>query len=365
MELFDRIEDKREDLIALTQDLVRVPTVNPPGRDYRLCAEMIGKRLAVRGFEVKYLRAEGTPGDSPRFPRENVVARWQGSRPGPCIHFNGHIDVVPAGEGWTFDPFAADLCDGKIYGRGTCDMKGGLAAAVIAAEALQEAFPNFPGAIEISGTADEESGGWGGVAFMAERGYFSRPRVEHVVIPEPLNVDRVCLGHRGAWWAEVETFGRIAHGAMPFLGDCAVRHMAAFMGRLEADLFPRLAARQTAMPVVPPGARSSTLNINALHGGLAEDHDGLPAPLVPDSCQLVLDRRFLIEESPEEVRREVVEILEALRVSRPGFRYAIKDIMDHPADHDRGDGARRSGGQRGHCRGPRPARPAYRLARDL
>ena len=64
-------------------------------------------------------------------------------------------------------------------------------------------------------------------AYLAERGWFSRPRVDHVIIPEPLNVDRVCIGHRGVWWAEIETKGRIAHGSMPFLGDSAIRHMAA------------------------------------------------------------------------------------------------------------------------------------------
>ncbi len=83
------------------------------------------------------------------------------------MHFNSHIDVVEVGHGWTVEPFAAEVRDGKLYGRGACDMKGGLAASVIAAEALIEAWPDFPGAIEISGTADEESGGYGGVAHLA------------------------------------------------------------------------------------------------------------------------------------------------------------------------------------------------------
>ncbi|MFZ1430180.1 MAG: hypothetical protein WAS21_25830, partial [Geminicoccaceae bacterium] len=74
---------------------------------------------------------------------------------------------------------------------------------------------------------DEESGGFGGVAFLAGQGLFSTPRVDHVIIPEPLNVDRVCIGHRGVWWAEIETHGRIAHASMPFLGDCGVRRMGA------------------------------------------------------------------------------------------------------------------------------------------
>ena len=175
-------------------------------------------------------------------------------------------------------------------------MKGGLAASIIAVESLIELAPGLAGSLEISGTADEESGGYGGVAYLSEQGFFSRPRVDHVIIPEPLNKDRVCLGHRGVWWAEIETRGRIAHGSMPFLGDCAVRHMHAVLRAFEEELFPALATKRTAMPVVPEGAKQSTLNINSLHGGQQEGFDGLPSPLVPDSCRMVIDRRFLIEE---------------------------------------------------------------------
>src|SRR5690349_19955732 len=104
--LFARIDDCRDDVDALTRELVRVPTVNPPGHAYDACAVLIGQRLAGRGFAVEYLRATGAPGDSARHPRTNVVARIEGAGPGPCIHFNGHIDVVEAGQGWTVDPFA-------------------------------------------------------------------------------------------------------------------------------------------------------------------------------------------------------------------------------------------------------------------
>ncbi len=325
--LLRRIDDKREDLVELTRALVRVPTVNPPGEAYRSCCELLGARLAARGFEVRHRRARGTPGDSDRFPRWNVVARREGSRPGPCVHLNGHIDVVEAGEGWTVDPWAGVVREGKLFGRGTCDMKGGIAAAVVAAETLLEAEPDLPGAIEISGTADEESGGYGGVAWLAREGFFSKPRVDHVIIPEPLNVDRVCIGHRGVWWAEVTTHGRIAHGSMPFLGDCAVRHMGAFLRALEEELWPKLARRRTAMPVVPEAARASTLNVNAIQGGQPLG-EGLPSPCVPDRCRIVLDRRFLIEEPLAEVKGEIRAILERLERERPGFRWSLRDLFE-------------------------------------
>lgn len=324
---FVLIDDRVDDLVELTGDLIRFPTINPPGEAYQPCAEFIGERLAKRGFAVEYVRAEETPGDTDKYPRINVIARREGKRPGPCIHFNGHIDVVEVGAGWTVPPFDGLVKDGRVYGRGACDMKGGLSAAIIAAECLLEADPDLPGVIEISGTVDEESGGYGGVAYLAERGWFSAPRVNHVVIPEPLNVDRVCIGHRGVWWAEIETFGRIAHGSMPFLGDSAIRHMTAVLERFERDLYPMLAARQTDMPVVPDGAKQSTLNINSIHGGQGEQHEGLPAPCVADSCRMIIDRRFLIEESLEQVRAEITDILDDLEQTRPDFRFDIRDMF--------------------------------------
>lgn len=225
--LLARVDDKRDSLVDLTQTLVRVPTINPPGEAYEACCRVIGNRLAERGFDVDYLRAAGAPADSDAYPRTNVIARRSGATPGPCVHFNGHIDVVAVGEGWSVDPFAAELREGRIYGRGTCDMKGGIAAAIIAVEALIEVGVDLPGALEVSGTVDEETGGYAGVAWLAERGFFSKPRVNYVIIPEPLNKDCICLGHRGVWWAELEVKGRIAHGSMPFLGVSAIRGMAA------------------------------------------------------------------------------------------------------------------------------------------
>ncbi|MCA8928805.1 MAG: M20/M25/M40 family metallo-hydrolase, partial [Alphaproteobacteria bacterium] len=155
-----RVRSKQADLVAFAQDLIRVPSLNPPGKAYREACETLGNRLKQRGFQVEYIRGEGAPGDSDRYPRWNVVARREGRSAGACVHFNSHIDVVEVGHRWTVDPFAGTVKDGRLYGRGACDMKGGLAASVIAAEALIEAWPDFPGAIEISGTADEESGGY-------------------------------------------------------------------------------------------------------------------------------------------------------------------------------------------------------------
>ena len=324
------VDTRRQDLIGLAQDLIRIPTLNPPGQKYREICDYLAARFMAQGFTVEMIRAEGTPGDSDAYPRWNMVARFNNG-PGGCVHFNSHHDVVEVGHGWTRDPFAGTLEGDRLYGRGACDMKGGMAASIIAAEAFMAACPGWRGTIEISATADEETGGYGGVAHLAELGYFDPARVQHVIIPEPLHKDRICLGHRGVWWAEIETQGRIAHGSMPFLGDSAIRHMGTVLAEIEERLYPLLASRRTAMPVVPEGARSSTLNINSIHGGEPEQDagfTGLPAPCVADRCRIIIDRRFLIEEDLAAVKAEMIAVLERLRASRPGFAYEIRDLFE-------------------------------------
>ena len=199
---------------------------------------------------------------------------------------------------------------------------------MIAVGAYREFNTNFVGSVEVCGTADEETGGYGGVGYLAEKGILAKPRIDHVIIPEPLNKDRICLGHRGVWWAEIETLGKIAHGSMPFDGDSAIRHMQAVLERFEKDLYPLLKNKKTDMPVVPDGAKESTMNINSIHGGETEEFEGLPSPLVADSCRIIIDRRFLIEEKLEEVKDEVAQILEKLSDDREGFLFKLKDLFE-------------------------------------
>ncbi|MBM2577327.1 acetylornithine deacetylase/succinyl-diaminopimelate desuccinylase family protein [Jannaschia sp. Os4] len=328
--LLTEIEAREDECAALCAEMVRMPTLNPPGLHYRDICEWAGGRYRRLGWDVEMIRALGAPGDSEDFPRWNVLVRHEAG-PGPVLHLNGHHDVVAVGDGWTRDPFGGEIDGGRVWGRGTCDMKGGIASAMIAAETLARYMTH--GAVELSLTADEESGGYGGVAHLAQLGRYER--VDHVIIPEPLDPGRICLGHRGVWWAEIETKGRIAHGSMPFLGDCAVRHMGAVLDEMEATLFPLLEGRRTPEPVVPEGARASTLNLNAVHGGepvQPEGYDGLPSACVPDRCVLTIDRRFLPEEELSAVKAEVAQLMERVRAKRPDFRYEIRDLFEvHPS----------------------------------
>src|SRR5438128_3499138 len=238
------VDRAADEIVQFTADLVRIPTVNPPGDAYDVCARFLGEQLRRCHFDVEYIVADGRPEHTAGHPRVNVVGSRRG-RGGPVVHLNGHFDVVPPGDGWTLDPFAGIVRDGKIYGRGTCDMKAGSAAAVFAAEAIRRAGIELPGTLEISGTVDEESGGFAGVAWLAERGRIAKGRTDYVIIPEPLNVDAICIGHRGVYWFELTTRGRIAHGSMPFLGVNAIEGMGHVLAAISHELNPVLAGRVT------------------------------------------------------------------------------------------------------------------------
>jgi len=320
--ILSEVDRAADEIVDLTADLVRIPTVNPPGEAYDACARFLGGYLERRAFGVEYIAAEGRAEHTTRHPRVNVIGSRRGG-PGPVVHLNGHIDVVPAGDGWTVDPFGGLVRDGKIFGRGVCDMKAGIAAAVFAAEAIERAGVTLPGTVEISGTVDEESG----VAHLAESGRIAKGRTDYVIIPEPLNVDRICIGHRGVYWFEVTARGRIGHGSMPFLGVSAIDGMGRLLQSVREILMPALASRRTAVPVVPPRARQATINVNGIDGG--QPVGGIQTPCVADLCRAVFDRRFLIEEGFDATKNEIAELVArvAADTGAAGVRFHVRDLM--------------------------------------
>jgi succinyl-diaminopimelate desuccinylase len=316
--VLDQVDGLLEELVAYTRALVRIPTVNPPGEGYATCAALVAERLGGLGYTVEQLPADGLPEHSARYPRINVVGTLGDG--GPVLHFNGHYDVVPPGSGWSTDPFGGALVDGKIYGRGTCDQKAGLAASLYAVEAIRRAGMRLNGSIEQSATADEESGGFAGVAHLCDSGRLRRDRQRYVVITEPLDPERVCIGHRGVYWFELATRGRIGHGSMPGLAVNAAEQMARLIEAVDRELRPLLRQRISEAPVEPPAARQPSINLNALHAG--QPLGGWQTPAVPDLCQAVFDRRFIHEETFEAVRAEIVALLD-----RQGIAYELRDLM--------------------------------------
>jgi succinyl-diaminopimelate desuccinylase len=323
--ILDEVDRLRDELVEFARELVRIPTVNPPGDAYDTCARALGERLRRSGFEIDYVPADGRPEHTALHPRINVVGTRRGSGRGRVVHLNGHLDVVPPGAGWTVDPFEGLVRDGRIYGRGACDMKAGIAAAVYAAEAIRRAGVSLPGAIDISGTVDEESGGLAGVAWLAETRRLTAAGTDFVIIPEPLSPDRICVGHRGVYWFQVTTRGRTAHGSMPFLGVNAIEHMGIVLEAFRTELVPRLVARTTSAPVVPEEARHPTFNINGIAGG--QPITGPQTPCVADVCRAIFDRRFLVEEGFESARREIASLLDRTARGAGGFEYELTDVM--------------------------------------
>jgi succinyl-diaminopimelate desuccinylase len=324
--ILSEVDRAADEIVQFTADLVRIPTVNPPGEAYDACARFLGEYFERRALGVEYIAAEGRAEHTTRHPRVNVIGSRRGG-PGPVVHLNGHIDVVPAGDGWTVNPFGGLVRDGKIFGRGACDMKAGIAAAVFAVEAIERAGLTLPGTVEISGTVDEESGGFAGVAHLAESGRIAKGRTDYVIIPEPLNVDRICIGHRGVYWFEVTARGRIGHGSMPFLGVSAIDGMGRLLQSVREILMPALASRRTAVPVVPPAARHATINVNGIDGG--QPVGGIQTPCVADLCRAVFDRRFLIEEGFDATKKEIAELVARVAgdTGAAGVRFDLRDLM--------------------------------------
>ena len=149
------VDRAADEIVDFAARLVRIPTVNPPGEEYEACANVIGDQLRAHGAEVQLLPAIGRHEHTPQHPR---------------------------GLGWTRDPFGAEIAGGKLYGRGSCDMKAGIAAAVFAVEAIRRSGITTTAPIEVSGTVDEESGGFAGVAWLAENRLLSRERTKAVII---------------------------------------------------------------------------------------------------------------------------------------------------------------------------------------
>jgi succinyl-diaminopimelate desuccinylase len=314
-----------DEAATFLQGLLRIPTINPPGQAYPECAVYIGEHLRTLGYAVEYI--ELTPAEVAELapygaglPRMNVLGRLDGSQGRPVLHFNGHMDVVPVGPGWSTNPFGGEIRNGRIFGRGASDMKGGIAAQIYAVEAIRRAGLQLQGTVEQSGVVDEESTGNrnAGMGYLVERGYISSERTNYVVITEPLNVDNICLGHRGAIWGEITTFGRQSHGSTPEQGINAIEHMASFIDEVTYELKPRLLQRLNRQPVVPTSASAASISFNMVQGGTNVNS-------VPDGCTVAFDRRLVIDEKLDDARCELQAILDRLASTIPGFRYSYKE----------------------------------------
>ncbi|HKQ23351.1 MAG TPA: M20 family metallopeptidase [Burkholderiales bacterium] len=265
------------DAIELTKQMVRMNTINPPG-DEEHCARHLGVLLENAGFKVTYHTLSSK--------RASLVATIGGSSEKAPLCFTGHIDTVPLGAAkWKMDPFAADTDAGKLYGRGTSDMKSGVAAFVTACVNLSGKLQRSPG-LELVITAGEETGCQGAFQLSQKSGALGRAGA--VVVCEPSS-NYPFVGHKGAFWLNARTRGVTSHGSMPEKGVNAVFKAARAVAVLEKFRFAN-----------PPHALmgQATLNVGTIRGGLNINS-------VPDEAVIGIDIRTVPNVRHAELKDEL------------------------------------------------------------
>jgi acetylornithine deacetylase len=293
----------RDPAISLLAELVSIDSVNPAlvtgGAGETEIAAVVSRHLEASGLRVE--RQEAAPG------RPNVVGVLEGRRPGRSLMLCGHLDTVGVeGMPAPFDPVERD---GRLYGRGAQDMKGGLAAILAAAQTL--ARRGLPaGKLLVAAVADEEHASLGAAELIKTWS------ADAAIVTEPTDL-AIGVAHKGFGWVEVETFGKAAHGSRPAEGEDAILRMGRVLARLER-LGSELASR-SGHPLLGPAS---------LHASLVRG--GRELSTYPDHCVLQLERRTLPGEASDVGVRELREILSSLEREDSSFRAAVRPLFSQP-----------------------------------
>ncbi len=275
-----------DEVVVFLQSLIQTRSDFPPG-DCRLAIQAVADKLKGAGvqFEI-FSRQELQP---------NLLATYPPDSLGKRLMFHAHIDTVPAGERerWSYDPYAGELSDGCVFGRGAGDDKSSVAAQVMAVTALARAGVLLDGCLQLAIVSDEESGGLNGTKWLHDEGILAS---DALVVGEQTD-NQVAIAERVACGIDLTVFGKSAHGAMPWAGENAVLKTAGALQWLRSNLFPRLQARNH--PYLPP----PTLNIGRIQGGIQWS-------IVPERCTVEMDRRLLPGETREAAVEEIRDCLD-------------------------------------------------------
>lgn len=283
--------------VDLLRDLIKVRTENPPGNERDLAVVLRGRLKEHRiGAVVDPI--------APR--RANLVARIEGSRSGPTLLFNGHLDTVPAKGCWEHNPFAGEVSCGKVFGLGSADMKGAVAAMVGAAVRAQADSRRMRGVLVLAFVADEERTNLGTIDLLRR---YKKPA--YAVIGEPTELN-LAVSNRGTVRMKVRTAGVAGHCSNPKAGVNAIYSMARVVARLEK--YAREISRGPGHYTTKP-----SLSITMIHGGAAEN-------VIPDACEIMLDRRLLAGENEMIVEKEIAGILEEEKKKDRSFSYTYETI---------------------------------------
>ena len=305
-----------EELVRLTQDLVRIDSVIRPetgGTESRVVRFIAGWVRRELGLEP--LLQEAAPG------RQNLVLTLDSGAPGPCLMLEGHTDVVSEGsrEAWTHDPFGGELVEGRIYGRGACDMKAGVAVALATAKAFRSAGVPWKGKIRLGLVCDEE-GMMIGIKSFIRAGHADD--VSACLVPEP-EENQLCISMKGAIRAVLRVHGRMAHGAMPLSGVNPNTRLARII-----LAFERYEAREKERCGTDPllGLPSVTFTV------IQSPPPGSPAQLnvMPGEAMAYVDIRTVMAQDHDVVRGQLRTIIQELGSDDPDFRAEIEFIEDRP-----------------------------------
>lgn len=291
----------KEELVGDLLDLVAIDTSNPPGGELP-AAELVKSRMAGLGGLCSL--QEFAPG------RANAVCRFTFSRAeeGPCLIFNAHLDVVPAGDGsWTSPPFQPRTIDGRVYGRGSSDDKASCAAIMAALRLVLKSAPNLKGELVFTAVGAEETGGLGTQYWVSHRGPDNRPSM--AVVCESTNLQPF-IGHKGVSRRKVTVRGRSVHSSVPQAGRNAIYPVARLALFIE-DLNRRLAAKSD------PALGSPVVSANVIRGGVKDN-------VIPDYCELQMDRRRIPGEGPDQFDRELEEWAREMTAADPSFQYQVE-----------------------------------------
>lgn len=282
--------NKKEELIKLCQDIIKIQSYS--GNEGKL-VEFLEKKMKECGFDDVIVDKYGS-----------IIGKIKGKRPGNKVLFDAHIDTVPAedSEKWSHDPFGAVIEDGRIYGRGTSDMKGSLSAMIIAAKYFaKDNNKDFPGEIYISGVVHEEC-----FEGVASRNISEYVKPDYVVIGEASHLN-LKIGQRGRAEVVVETFGVPAHSANPEKGINAVYSMAEIINKLQEI----------------PYEEDEFLGKGILELTDIKSSPYPGASVVPSYCKATYDRRLLVGETKESVLKPIVELIEELKKNKPNVDYKV------------------------------------------
>ena len=277
--VYAAIEHYRDDLVRITQELVRIPSVNPPG-DYEAMAQRMEALYRAEGLEPVVAGAPRAKVDALglSYPRPNVIALYEGSAHSPVFCLDAHMDVVGVGDesAWSYPPFGGEVHDGHIYGRGAEDTKCHLACQLVVVRALKEAGVELKGDLLCTATVDDEIGQWPGIGYLMDEGFethgFRKP--DYHIAGEPTGLENVGCVARGRLWYEIVLKGKNAHGGNPKEGINAIEKAIALANAVQQNF-----AFKT-----DPLMETDTLNIGMIRGGEAIN-------VVPDHCLITFDIR--------------------------------------------------------------------------